>query len=157
MKKEYGNVAKQKERLAGIECAYSEINRKNNLILNIQSRWMQLLQDGKSLEFAVRHMGYHRIAVYGYGYLGKALYKELKDSKCQVMYIIDKYFNASAEDKIEIFRPDAELQTVDAVIVTAVYEYEKIKKKYEKNVPYVSLVDVIEFAEKESGSGWTEK
>lgn len=157
MKKKYENLNKEKERLAGIECAFTEINKKNNVILNIQSRWMLLLQKGQGLKSAMQHMGYHKIAIYGFGHLGKALYREMEGAECKVAYIIDKYLEPSAEKEVEILKPGADVPGIDAVIVTAVYEHDKIKKKYEDKTPYISLADVIDFAERESGSEWTDK
>lgn len=147
MKKENEKVTKQKDRLAGIECAFTKINEKNNLILGLQGRWLCLLQRGNRLGDTLIQMGYKKIAIYGYGYLGKALYRELAESGCCVAYIIDKYLS---ENEIEVLRPGEDMPEIDAVIVTAVYEYEKIRKKYEKETPYVSLSEVIELAEKES-------
>lgn len=147
MRKENEKVTRQKDRLAGIECAYAEINEKNNLILGLQSRWMRLLQQGRSLGDTLIQMGYKRIAIYGYGHLGKALYRELAESKCCVSYIVDKYLS---ENDTEVLRPGEDIPGIDAVIVTAIYDYEKIRKKYEDKIPYISLVFVIEVAEKES-------
>lgn len=146
LKKANEKVTRQKDRLAGIECAFTRINEKNNLILGLQGRWLCLLQRGSRLGDTLIQMGYKNIAIYGYGYLGKALYREIAESGCRVNYVIDKYLS---ENNIEFLRPGEDMSGIDAVIVTAVYEYEKIRKKYEEKTPYISLVDVIEFAEKE--------
>ena len=146
MKKEHEKVIRQKDKLALKECAFAKINEKNNLILDIQSRWLKLLQQGNSLRYTIIKMGYKKIAIYGYGYLGKALYRELAESECRVIYIIDRNL---AQNHAETLEPGVETPGIEAVVVTAVYEYEKIRKRYERKIQYISLLDVIKFAEKE--------
>lgn len=144
MKKEYIKIKKQ----AVVSDYFMQLNEKNNRILNLQSRWMALMQKGVKLSKVILNMGYQNIAVYGYGHLGRALYRELSGTECCVVYIIDKRFSGSA-DGAEVIKPKAGMQGVDAVIVTAIVEYEQIKVKYERKVPYISFIDVIEAAEKE--------
>lgn len=148
MHKEFIKIKKKADEKEGIARYFIWLNEKNNRILNMQSRWMTLMQDGIKLAKTMLGMGYQNIAIYGYGHLGRALYRELSGSGCHVAYIIDKRLIAN-EDGVEVIRPKANIQGVDAVIVTAVAEYENIKEKYEKKIPYISFADIIEAAEKE--------
>lgn len=148
MRKEYVEIFRQNDKLQGISDYFIGINEKNNLILNTQSRWMTLMQNGINLGTAMSRKGYKRIAIYGYGHLGRTLYRELSDSECSVIYILDKKAEGKAQGKTEIIKPRTGLSGIDAVIVTAVADYEQIREQYERGIPYISLTDIIEAAEK---------
>lgn len=148
MRKEYVEIFRQNDKLQGISDYFIGINEKNNLILNMQSRWMTLMQNGVKLGTVLSRKGYKKVAIYGYGHLGRTLYRELSDSECSVLYILDKKAEGKAGSNTEIIKPKAGLRDVDAVIVTAVADYEQIREQYEREIPYISLADIIEAAEK---------
>ena len=85
-----------------------------------------------------------RIAVYGMSYAGETLIEELKGTRVEVIYGIDK--NA---DKIfstvDVISMDDSFENVDAVIVTAITFYDEIKDKLSKKVDcqIISLEDVL--------------
>lgn len=121
-----------------------ELNEKNDAILKVFSKWMNIKNQGKSLSDFFRANGYNSIAVYGMHYLGECLVNELKDTDVQVKYAIDR--NADyIEGDIAIVRPEEKLKSVDVVVVTAIYFFDEIEEMlYEKvDCPIISLEDII--------------
>ncbi len=89
-------------------------------------------------------MNYKNIAVYGVGYLGKHLIKELNWSGVNIDYIIDRNIE-EVEENITIYRPDDILPSVDAVVVTAIADFDEIVDRLNLvvNCPILSLEDII--------------
>lgn len=107
-------------------------------------QWVHIHNEGKKIGTYLKNCGYHTVAIYGMKELGEELLYELRDSEVEVKYAIDK----NADDlyaEIEIYHPDAELEAVDAVIVTAVHWFDDIEKNMRKklNCPILSLEDVV--------------
>ena len=89
-------------------------------------------------------MLFRSIAVYGMSYAGETLLDELSESDIEVAYAIDKNAESIYLD-IETVTLDAELQEVDAVVVTAITFYDEIEKKLKEKIkcPIVSLEDIL--------------
>lgn len=117
---------------------------------HLTNQWLQNHFDKKNLEEYLKRKQYNRIAIYGRGTLGELFYREIKESNIEIRAFIDKsvrekYENADGIligglDEIERF------QDIDAIIVTPIFDYNRIekelkRKKYTVNV--VSLEDVI--------------
>lgn len=124
--------------------AYEVIN-KNDVIIQLFNQWMALRQSGITLDEYFVNNDYKSIAIYGMSCVGERLYEELRESPIVVKYAIDK----RAEDifaDIEVLRPDAVLDEVDAVVVTAIYYYDDIERELSEvfDCPIISLEDVIE-------------
>lgn len=124
----------------------SKLREKEYLILQTQSKWLQLKQQGVDLGELLVERGYKSVAIYGYGHLGKLLYRELRfsSSVCLVSCVIDKFLGSSEDVEVPIVSPGEFRQDADAVIVTAIYDFESIKQEYEKDIVFVSLQDVID-------------
>lgn len=71
---------------------------------------------GKTIVYYLKEMGVKTIAIYGYGFLGKILYKELQSTEITVDYIIDKRKIIDAD--IKIVEPESEWPPVDAIIIS---------------------------------------
>lgn len=123
-----------------------ELNKKNNQIIECQTKLHKL--NVKSLKRLFAREGYKRIAIYGYGALGQMLYSILSSCEMEITCIIDKKRNYEIVDKISIIEPNQSIDA-DVVIVTAMQDFERIKNNYENGIPYVSILDIIEKAEKE--------
>ncbi len=111
---------------------------------NMLNQWLILKQEGKSLETYFTENNYKTIAIYGMGEMGNRLYDELKDSKVEVKYAVDK--NAvNTYSEIEVFDIDDELEPVDAVVVTAVFAFDEIMDALSDKIDsaIVSLEDVV--------------
>jgi hypothetical protein len=111
---------------------------------SMQNQWLQLKQEGKSLEGYFLEKGYHSIAIYGMGEMGNHLYEELKNTQIKVAYGIDK--NASGTyAEIDIFSLEDNLEKVDAIVVTAVFDFCKIEEEIREqfDCPIISLEEVV--------------
>lgn len=121
-----------------------ELDAKNDAILKLFSRWMNLKQEGKNLSEYFVENGYRTIAIYGMHYLGECLLEELRDSGIEVRYVIDKNADKVYSD-VTVYTPEAALPEVDVVIVTAFYFYPKIVDKLCRVVdcPIISIADIV--------------
>ena len=108
------------------------------------NHWLQLKQKGKCMESYFVEKGYKEIAIYGMGELGKRLYSELENTDIKIKYAVDKMANCEITG-LEIFDLDETLDEVDAIIVTATFDFEAIYEKLQEKVsfPIVSLEDII--------------
>ena len=101
---------------------------KDRYYLHILDHWMLQRENGFSVAGWMKKENYRRIAVYGYGILGRHFCKELYDSGIKVEYIIDQRKESLCAE-YEVFLPSESLPEVEAVVVTAVYEYSSVYKK----------------------------
>lgn len=108
------------------------------------SRWLQLKEENINLSKYLMKYGYYRIAIYGLGVMGKHLMEELKQTEIKVIYGIDQDTLMSHPD-IEIKSVDADFPQVDAIVVTATFDYDAIWTKLKEKVdcPIVSLAEVL--------------
>lgn len=84
-----------------------------------------MLGEGMGIAGYLKSRGIREIAIYGIGYLGKILIKDLKNSEIVVRYVIDQdaqYIDVG----YPAFTMEDRLQEVDAVIVTLVQGEENV-------------------------------
>lgn len=116
--------------------------RKYYAVLN---SWMSLKLNGSEDDVinCFLEKGYKKIAIYGMGGIGQNLLRQLKNSEVEVLYGIDDCGGDS--DDIEIYLSDDNLEPVDAIIVTAMYDFDDIKSKLENNTTseIVSLEEIF--------------
>lgn len=111
---------------------------------SILLQWIHMHNEGKTIGAYLQQCGYHTVAIYGMKELGEELLFELRESEVKVKYAIDK--NAEALNvETDVYRPDDELESVDAVIVTAVHWFDDIEKEMKEKLgcPVLSLEDVV--------------
>ena len=114
---------------------------KDSRIIDVQSMWLHLYQEYRSLdEFFYRH-NYKKIAVQGLGKLGRSLIGDLSKTDIEVVYGIDRNTALSGELGIPVYTVDDSLTEVDAVIITAIADYNTIASQlYEKlDCPLIPL------------------
>lgn len=114
------------EQITQIRKKSFEVSGKYFSYTKILDMWMHIIEKGSSLERILINKGYKTIAVYGLGILGKHLVKQLRMCAVEVKYIIDRNKFLTCDD-IKVITAGAEMQEVDAVIVTPVNEYEEIE------------------------------
>ncbi len=120
--------------------------QKQILFYQLFVKWFEKRNQKRYIKDFLLNRHYTEIAIYGYAECGRLLYQELNGSQIKVLYIMDKKdIKISEEEDIKIYVPQKNLEPVQAVIVTAIYYYEEIKKELEeldyKNV--ISLSDMI--------------
>ncbi len=102
--------------------------QKQILFYQVLTRWMQRKITGGSLAETLMLRGYRRIAVYGYAELGRLLCLELAKSPVRAAYVLDKKAVDSGRADLPVYAPRAGLPAVDAVVVTAVYYFDEIRR-----------------------------
>lgn len=108
------------------------------------NQWLALKEEGKKLESYFINNKYKTIAIYGMGELGTRLYNELKNSSIEVLYAIDKNATSIYSD-LKIYGPNDKLDTVDVIVVTAIFAFDDIVNDLNKisHCPVISLEDVV--------------
>jgi hypothetical protein len=125
---------------------YEEKYQKQVLFYWILVKWNKCLLDDKRILQPLIRQGYTDIAIYGFAELGQLLLLESHKSDINVLYILDREKYRENNSPVEIYKPVSDLPKVDAVVVTAVAYYDKIKEELEKlgydNI--LSLRDIVE-------------
>lgn len=133
----------EKEKLAVI----SRRAMRNEKLFLCMMEWVKAKIDGKNVSLYFEKRGWLRIAVYGIGVSGldRRLYEELEGSPVKIIYGIDRAPDSVSAD-VDVYSPDDKLESVDAVVVTAVAFYDEIKKSFsgKMNSPIISLMDVFQ-------------
>lgn len=107
--------------------------RKNHFMYEFMNRWLLLKQKGIQLSSFFVRQSIHSVAIYGIDHMGKRLYDELKGSPIKVAYAIDR--NPRKMDwKIPVYFPNDVLESVDAVVITPLFDYLDIKKMLESKM-----------------------
>lgn len=134
---------KLKSTLTQLNSAMISYN-KNKVNYNAAIKLLQAVQNGSSLAKCMEQHGFSNVAVYGMGPIGKCLVKELLSDGIQVLYAIDKNAELIYAD-VPVYNTRNLLPQTDAIIVTAVYYHEQIKKCLEEKMkcPIVSLFDFL--------------
>jgi len=122
----------------------SDMSDKHLSLFLMMNEWVKVKQAGKGLAGYFERNGYKKIAVYGMSYAGETLLDELDGSGIEVAYAIDKNAGSIYSD-IDVVTMEADLQEVDAVVVTAITFYDEIEEKLRGKLkcPIVSLEDVL--------------
>lgn len=130
--------------LANKLSSLDEKNNKNQSIINTFDLWLQQKQDNHQIQDFFLRNGFREIAIYGMHYLGEHLLRDLRETEITVKYAIDKNADKIACG-VKVIPPDAELEKVDAIIVTAIYYFDDIEKQLASKIdcPIISLDDVL--------------
>lgn len=125
----------------------TKLKEKNNKMSSFYEAlvaWVSLKQQGKTLIDYFVERGMSNIAVYGMKELGELLVQELKDSSVKVGYLIDSK-PETVYSSIKVVTPESDLDSVDAIVVTAIASFEEIEKNLLNKVscPVISLSELI--------------
>ena len=111
-------------------------------------QWLKLKNEGINLSKYFSDRNYEKIAIYGYSELGQMLEGEIENTKINLTCFIDKNADKISVDK-KIINPneiEQYIKSIDAVVITPVVEFEKIKETLTikmLNKPIISLEDVV--------------
>lgn len=121
-----------------------ELADKHLVLFLMMNQWVKVKQEGKNLSSYFEKNNYKKIAIYGMSYAGETLVEELKDSKTEIIYGVDRNADSIYSD-IEIYSVEDELPEADAVVVTAITFFEQIEETLSQklNCPIISLEDVL--------------
>ena len=107
------------------------------------NKWLELVQNGRSLTIYFLNNGYKSVAIYGMGDLGKKLFYELTKEGVDVLYTIDK--NIGTDDAYKMVSLTEKLPGADVMVVTAVSSFDDIyldlKSRFDGEI--VNIEDVL--------------
>ncbi len=116
-------------------------NEKHEMYLNDLDLWMCIRERGQSVENWLIDNEYRKIALYGYGIMGRHVLAELKDSQyVNVSYLMDK---KRISLDIPTYTPDECPPDVDLIIVASYYYFDSIQRILPKGVKSISLGRII--------------
>lgn len=118
--------------------------RKERFQYKFMNQWLFLKQRGVDFGSFFIRQNIYSIAIYGAHYMGERLYDELKGSQVNVKYVIDR--NADKKEwEIPAVHPEDELETVDAVVITPIFDFLEIKAMLSEkmNCPMISIEEVL--------------
>lgn len=159
---DYQDISKEEQKMWDLLLNEDKEEKTGNITLykcesqvRLLDKWLRIKEEGKHLEKYFQEKNYQKISVYGLGKVGKHLLAELKDSKIEIVFGIDKRKD-QLNNSFPIYTINEILPKVDAVIVTVIYDFEKIYKELKDKiaVPIISLeevIDYIDLTEKEKG------
>lgn len=132
------------ENQLGAELPVQKLNvNKFEEFYYLLDKWMFLKENKKTLELYFSKNTIKTIAIYGWRSLGKHLYHELVETDIDVVCAIDN--NINKETGLKVICEDENIPYVDAVIVTATYDFYKIKSnlknKFEGKI--LSIEDIL--------------
>lgn len=103
--------------------------QKSVMFYWVLTRWLDLKLRGYGVIDILNKLGVCNIAVYGYAELGQLLCRELDDTKIQVAYLLDRTVKETGIENLPVYVPQCGLPEVDAVVVTAVYDFDRIEEE----------------------------
>lgn len=117
--------------------------RKYKNYFKVLERWLTLKEQGKRLASYIEGLGYKKVAIYGWGMLGKHLYEELKDSKIEISYAIDRIGGYASH--LKVVTPQDKWDDVDVIIVSATFDYKNIRQliKTKLKADVISLEEIV--------------
>lgn len=120
---------------------------EKNIIIK---KWLENLCKKKYWSDYLAEYGYYNIAIYGAGDIGRCLEWELKDTKINVVFFIDKKAEFMREiDHVPVILMDElplKQDLVDAIVVTIPYLDKKILTDVlciNSDLPVMSLRDMV--------------
>lgn len=107
--------------------------------------WLSIASSGKHVSDFLKANGYHRIAVYGLGFMGMHLLEDLQACGMEIAYAVDRRKNAHLRD-IPVYPPEADLPTADVLVVTPCGQYDEIYAELKDRVPcrMVSIEHILQ-------------
>ena len=117
---------------------------KHIALFYMMNNWVRVKQENKSIAAHLEKEGFKQIAIYGMSHVGDTLLQELQGSAVTVKYGIDKNAGNIYTD-INVLTLDDDLETVDAVIVTAITFFNEIEALLSTKMacPVLSLEDIL--------------
>ena len=122
--------------------AEADLLRRQN---SIYAKWIARKQkDNNGISEYLLQNGYHTVAVYGLGQIGKMLIRELSGTEIEVKYAIDRNAEKILSD-ITVYSLEDKFETVDLIIVTIPNGFHRIKEtlRNRTSIEIRSIEDII--------------
>lgn len=101
--------------------------KRNAQNFKCASSWLTISDSRGAVAKWLREQRISEIAIYGMGYLGEHLLKELENTDINIKYVIDRN-PEKVQGKYRCCSPEEELPEVQTIIITPVYDFESIKE-----------------------------
>lgn len=124
-----------------------DVMKKNQIIIDTVADITSRTEEHNSLENQCLARGFRKIILYGYGVLGATIFRELRDSRdVNIVAIMDSFPNLvkGVPAGLPILGKEDKAPEHDAIIVTAVAAFDKIKEDLE-NRGYNNIVNSENF------------
>lgn len=117
---------------------------KIEIFYNLMEQWFTIHEQGKTIPMILEKRNIYSVAIYGIGKIGIHVIKEIEGSNVTISYAIDKV-RTGYYDFITVKNTNDELPKVDAILVTAIYDFEEIEEALSKKttLPIISLEEII--------------
>lgn len=117
---------------------------KFEMYYNLMERWMTIHEEGRTIADILAARNFHTIALYGLGKIGKHIVSELDGSNIVILYGIDRA-KPGIYHKIPFKKMEDDFPAVDAVVVSAVYDFDEIEfeLKEKTDCPVISLEEIL--------------
>lgn len=108
----------------------------------LMNSWFQNLRKKKISDY-LKENNFHSIAIYGMGYIGENLYDDLLRDNIEIKYLIDQNIRQIKGRFTQTM--DENMEPVDVIIVTVLYDYDEIKMNLQKRTDacILSLSEII--------------
>lgn len=114
--------------------ALRRAERKHIELFSLLSDWMNRELEGRRLADYLERVHIHEVAIYGMGNIGELMLKILLHSRIKVKYVIDRTKKEIEDSPFYCMSPEDALPDVEAVIVTAIWDFDAIKSGLEPKV-----------------------
>lgn len=124
-----------------------DVMEKNQIIIDTVADIISRTEEHNSLENQCLARGFRNIILYGYGVLGATIFRELRDSRdVNIVAIMDSFPNLvkGVPAGVPILGKEDKAPEYDAIIVTAVAAFDKIKEDLGKR-GYENIVNPENF------------
>lgn len=121
-----------------------DVDDKETCLKNILDKWLDIIEKDGNIDNVLSKLKKKKIAIYGYGMLGRHFIAQLIQLNYDVVYVVDRRKNI--ESNIPLYGLDDKWPESDYIIVTAAYEYGEIYryiKQKDDKIKIVSLEHLI--------------
>lgn len=128
----------------------AELHKRYKSYYTTTNQWLTNKNQNKDISVYFKDHNIKIIAIYGMGTMGELFYEDIKKTQVKVSYFIDRNAEEiySGLDNIPVVSIEHmdDQDSVDAIIVTPVFDFNEIRTDLEKNgidKEIISLEDVI--------------
>lgn len=113
---------------------------KYDCYINVLENWPYVIENVISV---ISKNRFQRIAVYGYGIIGKKLLKDLEKANIAIECVIDRSARNFENANYRIYEPDNLPEGIELIIITALFDEKQIRKNLKNYKIEVCTLDEI--------------
>lgn len=114
---------------------------------SLSNNWEKMNKEGKTFQKFFEDNKMKRIAIYGFGEIGKRLYRDLQNLDIDIAYVVDQNADRICLENVKVVDLTHELEPVDVIIVTPIQFFEEIEEtlRHITKSDIVSLEEIMEY------------